>query len=43
MNRLVIRVSAVCLGLAIALSSPSAFAAKKPKKKKNQRPDEAAR
>jgi outer membrane protein assembly factor BamD len=35
MNRLVIRVSAVCLGLAIALSSPSAFAAKKPKKKKN--------
>jgi outer membrane protein assembly factor BamD len=35
MNRLVIRVSAVCLGLVIALSSPSAFAAKKPKKKKN--------
>jgi len=35
MNRSVIRVSAICLGLAIALSSPSAFAAKKPKKKKN--------
>src|ERR1700689_4325159 len=35
MNRLVLRISAVGLGLAIALSSPSAFAAKKPKKKKN--------
>src|ERR1700689_1996366 len=35
MNRLVLRISAVGRGLAIALSSPSAFAAKKPKKKKN--------
>jgi outer membrane protein assembly factor BamD len=35
MNRSVIRSSAICLGLAIALSSPLAFAAKKPKKKKN--------
>ena len=34
MNRLVIRISAVCLGAAIAFSSPNAFA-KKPKKKKN--------
>jgi outer membrane protein assembly factor BamD len=34
MNRLVIRISAVCLGMAIAFSAPSAFA-KKPKKKKN--------
>ena len=32
---LVIRISAVCLALAIALCSPYAIAAKKPKKKKN--------
>jgi outer membrane protein assembly factor BamD len=35
MNRLVLRVSAVCLGAAIAFS-PCAFAKKKPKHKKNQ-------
>jgi outer membrane protein assembly factor BamD len=34
MNRLSIRVSAVCLGLVIALSSPYAFAKEHPKKKK---------
>ncbi|MGA8161852.1 MAG: outer membrane protein assembly factor BamD, partial [Acidobacteriaceae bacterium] len=35
-NRLVLRVSAVCLGVAIAFSSPAAFAKKKQKHKKNE-------
>ncbi|MFP5230570.1 MAG: outer membrane protein assembly factor BamD [Acidobacteriota bacterium] len=35
MNRWVFRISAVCLGTAIAFSSPSAFAKKHEKKKKN--------
>ncbi|HVT99057.1 MAG TPA: outer membrane protein assembly factor BamD, partial [Acidobacteriaceae bacterium] len=34
MNRLGIRISAVCLGMAIVLSSPSAFAREHAKKKK---------
>jgi len=36
MNRLVLRVSAVCLGAAIAFSSPGAFAKKKQKHKKGE-------